>query len=122
MKLSIKAVKYQHKQIEHTIYVLDLCVFNQERLSKDILYYVPDLGVFLSAPSELGILDNFNKKEEDKILFSADLFEYTLNDIAVEVLVFTNIHKNRYCLYKLKDSVHVWYPLSEYLFNYINRG
>ncbi len=121
MKLSIKAVKYQHKQIEHTIYVLDLCVFNQESLSKEILYYVPDLRVFLSAPSELDILDNFNKKE-DKILFSADLFEYTLNDIAVEVLVFTNIHKNRPYLYRLKGNVDVWHPLSEDLFNYINRG
>ncbi|MDT3693819.1 MAG: hypothetical protein ROM03_05365 [Mucispirillum sp.] len=119
--LTITATKYKGKQIGNEIYVLDINILNQERLNKDILYYIPISRVFVLAPVEADLLSNLNKKE-NKIKFTADITEHLIDDnIVIEMLSIGKTSKNNFYMYRLQGN-NVWHPISESLYKHINRG
>lgn len=114
-KITFKATKYQGKQIENDIYVLDISILNQERLNKDILYYIPDTRVFIAAPVEANLLSKFNKTD-GKAKFTADITERVIDDnIVIEMITFTEAYQNKVYLYRLKGT-DIWYPMSKDLY------
>lgn len=120
-KITFKATKYTGKQIENDIYVLDMNILNQERLNKDILYYIPDARVFIAAPVEADLLSKFNKTD-DTVNITADIKEHLVDDnIVIEKITFREAHQNNIYLYRLKGS-NIWHPLSKDLYIAILRG
>ena len=116
-KITFKATKYTGKQVENDIYVLDMNILNQERLNKDILYYIPDARVFIAAPVEADLLSKFNKSN-DTACFTADITERVVDDnITIELIKFTKVHQNNIYLYRLKGT-DIWFPLSKDLYIY----
>lgn len=116
-KITFKAIKYVGKQVENDIYVLDMNILNQERLNKDILYYIPDARVFIAAPVEADLLSKFNKSN-DTARFTADITERVVDgNITIEMIKFTKAHQNNIYLYRLKGS-NIWFPLSKDLYIY----
>lgn len=88
---------------------------NQERLNKDILYYIHDTRVFITAPVEADLLSKFNKTD-DKAKFTANIKELVVDDnIVIEMITFTEVHQNKLYLYRLKGT-DIWYPMSKDLY------
>lgn len=111
-KITFKATKYVGKQIENEIYVLDLDILNQERLNKDILYYIPDTRVFIAAPVEADLLSKFNKSN-DTARFTADITEHLVDDsIVIEKIALKGAYQNNVYLYRLKGT-DIWFPISK---------
>ena len=118
-KITFKATKYTGKQIENDIYVLDMNILNQERLNKDILYYIPDTRVFITAPVEVDLLSKFNKTD-DTVNITTDITEHLLDDsIVIEKIAFKGAYQNNVYLYRLKGS-NIWHPISKDLYIYSN--